>query len=276
MILERVICSSLIFASLLLHAVPGQACRVAPASQLIRVDQQIGSATNVAVGQIISATPMDGHNVEYLFLSLEQLAGQPGKVFSIIGRPGTVIDEDTTFNDHADFTFWAGGGGRVMNGSDCIIHPDFVIGSTYLVFLGNPITRRSFEKINMVNGIVNWKDRWLMYVKQQLAKRQVPDWTATSVSPEPARDYERIGRFIYSFHRIVARDDLDRKALVARQAPAELLQRAGHLADEFDYIMSSKTIPDAQLEATLSEAVAVKKMLAAWSENVGGGKSSIP
>ncbi len=273
MILERIIPSILVLVPLLLHAVPGQACRMAPAGQLIGVDQQLALATNVAVGQVISATPMDGQNVEYRFLLLEQLAGQPGKVFTVMGRHGAPGEKETTFNDHAEFAFWARGGGRVMNGADCIIGPNFVIGSSYLVFLGTPSTRRSFEKIDMVNGIVNPDDQWLAYVKQQLAQRQLPGSAVTSFTREPAHDYERIGRFIYRFQRVVARDDLDRKTLAGRQAPAELLLRAGRLADEFDHIVGGNPVPDAELEATLSEAVAVEKMLAAWSENSGAGKS---
>lgn len=272
MIRERIRASILVLVPLVLHALPAQACRVAPAGQVIGVEQLIGLATDVAVGQVISATPMDGHNVEYRFLVLEQLAGQPGKVLTVMGRPAAPGENDTTFNDHADFAFWARGGGRVMNGADCILRPHFVIGNSYLVFLGMPLTRRSSEQINMANGIVNPDDRWLKYVKQQLAKRQAPDGAASAVTQEPARDYERIGRFIYRFHRVVTRDALDRKTLAARHAPAQLLLRAGQLADAFDHIVGSNTIPDAEIDATLAEAVAVENMLAAWSENGGGGK----
>lgn len=273
MILKRMISSILVFVPLVLHAVPGQACRAAPAGQLIGVDQQIASATDVAVGQVISATPMDDQNVEYRFLLLDRLAGQPERVFTVMGESGVPGDQDTTFNDHADFTFWAHGGGRVMNHTDCIIHPAFVIGSSYLIFLRTPVTRRSLEKIAMVNGVVNPDDRWLMYVKQQLADRQVFARPAISVTPSPQRDFERIGRFIYGFYRIVARADLDRKTLASRQVPPELVQRAGRLGDEFDHILGGSTIRDAELEATLAEAVAVEKMLAAWSANGGGEKS---
>lgn len=275
MILKRLISSILVSVPLIFHALPGQACRVAPAGQLIGIDQQIGLATDVAVGQVISATPMDGQNVEYRFLLLDELAGEPGKVFTVMGRSGVPNDKETTFNDHADFTFWARGGGRVMNDPDCVIHPSFVVGSSYLVFLGIPFSHRSLEKINMVNGNVNPNDQWLMYVKQQLAKRQLPHMAVASVAGEPARDYERIGRFIYRFHRVIAREDLDRKTLAGRKAPSEILLRAGNLADEFDHIVASNAVPDAELEATLSEAVVVEKMLASWSEKDGGVKSPI-
>lgn len=99
----------------------------------------------------------------------------------------------------------------------------------------------------MVKGSVNPDDRWLSYVKQQLAKRSAGQ-AATSVSLEPVRDYQQIGQFIYRFHRVVARDDLDGKTLAGKQVPGELLLRAGRLADEFDHIVGSRTVADAELK----------------------------
>lgn len=273
MIFDRTMLRALAFVPLVLYPVVGQACRMAPAGQLIAIDEQIRLASDVAVGQVISATPIDGQDVEYRFLSLDQLKGQSGKVFTVMGHAGKPGGDETTFNDHADFTFWARGGGRVMNDTDCVIHPGFTIGSSYLVFLGSPVTRRSVEKIEMVDGTVNPDDQWLKYVKQQLAQRQLPDTNAGSAAQDPVPRYERIGRFIYRFHRILARDDLDRKTLAGRQAPPALLLRAGRLADEFDHIVGSNNVPDAEIEATLAEAIAVEKLLAAWSERVGGTTS---
>jgi len=273
MIFHRTMLRALVFAPLMLYPVFGQACRMAPAGQLIGIDEQIRLASDVAVGQVISATPLDGQDVEYRFLSLDQLKGQSGKVFTVMGHAEKPGGDVTTFNDHADFAFWARGGGRVMNDTDCVIHPGFVVGSSYLMFLGSPVTRRSLEKIAMVNGTVNPDDRWLKYVKQQLAQRQLPVTNAGSATQDPVPRYERIGRFIYRFHRILARDDLNRKTLAGRQAPPELLLRAGRLADEFDHIVGSDNVPDAEIEATLAEATAVEKILAAWSKGVGGTTS---
>ena len=45
-----------VFVPLVLHAMVGQACRVYPAGQSIGVDEQM---TQVAVGQVVSATPVD-------------------------------------------------------------------------------------------------------------------------------------------------------------------------------------------------------------------------
>jgi hypothetical protein len=159
---------SLAFALLALHAAASEACYAPPPGQLIPPDEQLVTASDVAVGQVISATPLGDYLVEYRFLTLEQVAGQAQKVFTVMGEPAGFNNKDTSFNDHADFRFWARGGGRVMNGSDCVIHPGFVVGNSYLVFLGSPPTWRSFEKIEMVDGRPNPDDKWLVYVKQML------------------------------------------------------------------------------------------------------------
>jgi hypothetical protein len=126
------------------------------------------------------------------------------------------------------------------------------------MILDSPATRRSYEKIEMVDGRLNADDQWLAYVKQMLIGRG-----AGGV----AQDYERVGRFIYGFHRIVTRDDLDRKALAAQHAPTDLLLRAGRLADEFDRIVNNALrVPDAQLDATLREAGEVHTALQAWRD----------
>jgi hypothetical protein len=249
-----------LFLLLALDAASSQACRAPRPGQLVTPDEQVRLAQDVAVGQVISATPVGDQEVEYRFLVLDQLAGPARKTFTIIGRAGEGYGKDSSFGAHTDLAFWVRGGGRVMNGADCAIHPWFVLGSSYLVFLDSPATWRSFEKIDMVNGTVNGEDKWLAYVREQLGKRE-------NTMPE----YERVGRFIYGFHRSVSRDALDRKTLAGQGAPTELLLRAGRLADEFDHIVksmkSSASVPDAELDATLREAEAVGAALAAWRGN---------
>jgi hypothetical protein len=111
----------------------------------------------------------------------------------------------------------------------------------------------------LIDGRFNPDDKWLVYVKQMLSGR------AAGGDGVPA--YERIGRFIYGFHRIVSRDELDRKALAAQHAPAELLSRAGRLADEFDRIVQNGgAVADVQIDVTLREAAEVQRALAAWRQ----------
>ncbi|MFC4933032.1 hypothetical protein [Massilia sp. GCM10023247] len=100
------------------------------------------------------------------------------------GPAGTAGNgDDTSFDHHADPTFWKRGGGRVMNGGGCCLHPDFVVGGTYLVFLNSPWTWRSFEKIEVVNGAINEEDQWLAYVAAGLATRKKSE--ARGAMPAP-------------------------------------------------------------------------------------------
>jgi hypothetical protein len=251
---------------LALAAPASQACYSPPASQLIAPDEQVHQALDVALGQVISATPLDAEQVEYRFLVLDQLTGPARKVFTVIGS-GDRHGKDSSFNGHTDFAFWARGGGRTMNGSDCVIHPDFVVGNSYLVFLGAP-TWRSFEKIDMIGGSVDPDDKWLVYVKDRLRQRRNADGSAAAADRATVPDYERVGRFVYAFHRIVSRDSLERKTLAAQQAPTPLLLRAGQLADAFDHILKDgAAVPQAEIDATLKEAAAVRTMLDAWQQS---------
>jgi hypothetical protein len=248
---------ALAFAALALAAAASHACRVAPQAQLIGATEQVERATDVAVGQVIAATPLGGQDVEYRFLVLEQVAGAPRKVFTVMGRAATGKEQDSAFDHHRAFAFWARGGGRTMNGSDCAIHPSFVVGNSYLVFLDSAPTWRSFEQIDMTAGRIDPDDRWLAYVKQGFAGQPA--------SAEGVPGYERVGRFLYGFQRIMTQEDLDSKALAAQHPPPELLYRAGRLADEFDHIAKNPAkFPDAQLDATLREAGEVHAALEAW------------
>lgn len=91
------------------------------------------------------------------------------KIFTVIGGPEGFNDKDTCFNNHWDPAFWERSGGRTINGADCVLRPGFVIGNTYLVFLGLQPTWRSFEKIETVGGRPNPDDRWLAFVTRRLA-----------------------------------------------------------------------------------------------------------
>lgn len=264
---------SLLFLLLALPAAASQACWAPPQAQLIDASELVRQASDVAVGQVISATPLNDYETEYRLIVLERLAGPAGKVITVRGGPPQQADTDSNFDDHKDFRFWARGGGRTMNGSDCVIHPSFAIGASYLVFQGAPSTWRSFERIGMDAGSVNQDDKWLAYVKTRLAQRGDAMGTTTDTPP----DYERVGRFIYGFHRIVARNELERKTLAAQHAPRELLLRAGQLADEFDHILErSARVPDAEIEATLREAAVVQASLTTWRGAAGAPPAAAP
>lgn len=253
---------TIVFAMLAVASAASQACRVPPPKQLVPAEEQVRLATKVAVAQAIGVTPLSDYEAEYRFLVLEQLAGPAQKVVTVMGRAPGPYDKDGSFDHHRDFAFWARGGGRTMNGSDCVVHPSFVVGNSYLLFLDTPATWRSFEQIDMVDGRADPEDQWLAYARQRLA--------GTAPLHDTAPAYERIGRFLYGFQRLVARDQLDRQALAAQQAPAELLYRAGRLADAYDRIVQAGAqVADAEIDATLREAGAVQAALQAWR---AGGK----
>lgn len=259
---KMTIMRSLAFAVLALGAAASQACRVAPPAQLIGAAEQVAAATDVAVAQVIGATPLNAYEVEYRFLVLDQLAGVDRKVFTLTGRAASPSDKAGSFDQHRDFAFWARGGGRVMNGADCVIHPSFVVGNSYLVFLDAQTTWRSFEQLDTVDGIVNPDDQWLAYVKARLA--------GPAAQHEGAPDYERIGRFIYGLQRMIVSGGIDRKTLAAQHAPDELLYRAGRLEDEFNRIFQNhQNVPDPEMAAALREAIALKAALQAWRSKAG-------
>lgn len=90
-----------------------------------------------------------------------------------------------------------------------------------------------------------------------------PGAQAQAGSEEP--DYARIGRFIYAFHRVVARSALDDPALA--DLPPELGQRARLLALRYDAVIERKAVDsDADIRALLREASQVgQAMLSARS-----------
>nr|WP_314543417.1 hypothetical protein [uncultured Massilia sp.] len=79
-----------------------------------------------------------------------------------------------------------------------------------------------------------------------------------------AAPYQRIGKFIYAFYRIVSADELKRIAY-SDDTPTALATRAGKLAQRFDDILAAQArVSDADIDATLREAVDVAAALADW------------
>ncbi|WP_342118000.1 hypothetical protein [Pseudoduganella sp. OTU4001] len=73
-------------------------------------------------------------------------------------------------------------------------------------------------------------------------------------------DYERVGRFIYAFHRM----GLSVAALTSATIPPELAARSNALAQRFDQIVkTSGNATDAEMVAVLNEADAVRALIGA-------------
>jgi hypothetical protein len=95
--------------------------------------------------------------------------------------------------------------------------------------------------------------------------------TAEAAKPGKQRDYERIGRFIYAFHRAGVSVEQLTDPTLARRAPPELAQRAGALAVKYEQIVANQaTAPDHELKATLREAELVGATIAQWWKEQDG------
>ncbi|WP_426341499.1 hypothetical protein ACN9MZ_07040 [Pseudoduganella sp. S-14] len=78
-------------------------------------------------------------------------------------------------------------------------------------------------------------------------------------------DYERIGRFIYSFLRICGSVDVLTETAALGNMPRDLAVRASNVAQKFDYILkNSASVPEGELESTLSEVTEVQTEIDKW------------
>lgn len=132
-------------------------------------------SSDVAVAKVVSATPTTDGQIEYAFLVQKRIAGIDREFFTLAVRKTRSRQEDNNFDSHHAEAFWQRGGGRLFNDTDCVIYPSFAVGDSYLTFLGQTITRRSFEKIATIDGQPDWNDRWLLYVQRRLVNSTAND-----------------------------------------------------------------------------------------------------
>ncbi|MGB9989126.1 hypothetical protein [Pseudoduganella rhizocola] len=84
-------------------------------------------------------------------------------------------------------------------------------------------------------------------------------------------DYERIGRFVYSFHRICGSVDVLTEIGLDRTAPQELAKRAASLARTFDRILKDAiSVPESEIDSALREASAVQTGINEWLAGKSG------
>lgn len=166
-----------VFSFFILSIPSSHACRVPPREQVLTPDEQIEMAVDVSVAKVIRSStsfPSYGserHAVTYEFVVQEHIVGADEPRFIIIGTDEETRDKPRS-SDHSDREFWERGGGRLYNGADCVLRPNFKVGEFYLVFRGSPAAWRSFEHIEAVDGKPNPDDKWLSYVKGKLAFRK--------------------------------------------------------------------------------------------------------
>lgn len=152
------------------------ACHAPPREQLVTPAEQIALATDVSLARVVRATPSSSFlsgtrpPFEYEFEVQQRLLGYPVQRFVLVGAQGETRPAPPS-DDHSDATFWQRGGGRLYNDPDCVLRPNFTVGETYLIFRNARPTWRSFEHIATVQGHPDPHDKWLVYVKENLANR---------------------------------------------------------------------------------------------------------
>ncbi|NVM78552.1 hypothetical protein FHW83_004380 [Duganella sp. SG902] len=78
-------------------------------------------------------------------------------------------------------------------------------------------------------------------------------------------DFERVGRYIYAFHRAAAPLDQLSGDDLATTLPSELAARAARLVRQFELRLKTfDAATDEELQASLEEAAAVRALIDEW------------
>jgi hypothetical protein len=97
----------------------------------------------------------------YRFQVTEVIQGTSAMTTVLPGDLDSSSIWDTSFSDHKDSSFWANNAGRLGNIGDCQTLPaaDFIVGRTYLLFLGGPADSKIYERVDSED------DLWLTSVR---------------------------------------------------------------------------------------------------------------
>ena len=147
------------------------ACYMPPPQQTVSADELIAQAHDVSVARVVHVAELGDGLVRYDFAVDKRLAGPERKEFSISGRAVGRYQERAGSPDHSDAAFWGHGGGRLTNEGDCVLRPAFRLGESYLMFMNQTATWRSFERIDTAGGKPYAQDKWYAYVEQKLRAR---------------------------------------------------------------------------------------------------------
>jgi hypothetical protein len=142
------------------------ACFIAPAEQLVDAPELLAKSKDVTLAQVVRAETTDRGEVRYFFKVQRRFSGDDRTSFELLGYPAIWEGNNRTFSHHFEPTFWERNQGRNSNGTDCKIRPNFSVGGTYLIFLGQAYTRKSFELIIRTHGDEATRDKWLQYVER--------------------------------------------------------------------------------------------------------------
>lgn len=79
---------------------------------------------------------------------------------------------------------------------------------------------------------------------------------------EGSSDYERVGRFIYAFHRVFITVGGFSGSELNTTVPQDVRARAAALADRFEFVVTNyATVTDAEMVRTLDEAIEVEVLI---------------
>ena len=188
-------------------AQPALACRFLP--QRSSAHEQVARANDVSLVMAVRATPRPGaapdrprdtpawmmpyrgwnpatghsgpanrdderylaqYPVEYEFVVEKRWRGADRATFTLMGvSPPTAFHDPGPEADQSREEFWEAGGGRYARMHLCSIEPWFVVGERYLIFVGDPVTARSYEHVATIEGRANPDDKWLAYVEERLS-----------------------------------------------------------------------------------------------------------
>ena len=82
--------------------------------------------------------------------------------------------------------------------------------------------------------------------------------------------YERVGRLIYGYQRLLGTADDKQRAAIAQHAPPALADHVARMTAEYDAIMHEHgDVPDTRLNAAIGELQALSLELAAWKKTQG-------
>jgi hypothetical protein len=159
---------ALLFGALLVS--DGLACVLPPPEQYVPSKELIKRTRHIVLAEVTKAEVVGDDEVLYTFKRIEVLSGAVADTFQFRGRPAIWGGDTDNFDHHFDPSFWKNNRGRTPNYEDCLIHPGFSVGGTYLLFIDKPYHVKSFELIIRIYGDNSTKDKWLQYVQANVRR----------------------------------------------------------------------------------------------------------
>lgn len=85
------------------------------------------------------------------------------------------------------------------------------------------------------------------------------------VASNDSLDYERIGRFIYSFHRVCGSTEALKEVSLTTGVPQEIAGRAHNLATIFDRVVKNPgSMTESDIDSILREATDTQSAIDVW------------